>query len=77
MTMIMTISKSKLKAQALQVFRQLEKQGGEVIVTDHGKATLILRPIEKSMREMFPLPVGIVTGLDSLNEPTDAEWENL
>ena len=73
----MTISKSKLKAQALQVFRQLEEQGGEVIVTDHGKATLILWPIEKSLREIFPLPVESPAGLESLNEPTEAEWGDL
>ena len=77
MTMIMTISKSKLKAQALQVFRQLEEQGGEVIVTDHGKPTLVLRPVEKSLREIFPLPVDPSSGLDSLNEPTAGEWGDL
>jgi prevent-host-death family protein len=41
----MTISKSKLKAHMLEVFRHVEETGEEVIVTDRGRAVLRIQPV--------------------------------
>ena len=37
------ISKSKFKAHALEVFRQVELTGQPVIVTDHGTPVVVVR----------------------------------
>ena len=75
--MTITISKSKLKAQMLQIFRQLEAEGGEIIVTDHNKPVLKIIPIETkvTVEEAFAQWRGKVAFDDSaLLEPTTEEW---
>ena len=42
-----TISKSKLKAKMLQIFREIEASGEELLVTDHGKPVLKVTPIKE------------------------------
>lgn len=37
------ISKTRFKAQALEIFRRLEKTGEPLIVTDRGRPALIVR----------------------------------
>lgn len=37
------ISKSRFKAHALEIFRQVEATGEPVIVTDHGTPRLVVR----------------------------------
>lgn len=44
-----SISKSRLKAQMLQVFRDLEERGGELIVTDRGTPVLRVEPIRHGL----------------------------
>lgn len=39
------ISKGKLKARMLEVFREVEQTGEPVIVTDRGREVLEIRPI--------------------------------
>jgi prevent-host-death family protein len=76
MTMVMTISKAKLKAQLLEVLRRLESEGGEVIVTDHGKPAIRMTPLSGSVRDVFLVSESAgVYGLESLDEPTADEWE--
>ncbi len=50
-----TISKSKLKAKMLEIFRQLELSKEELIVTDRGKPVLKIIPIpsKSSVEELF------------------------
>ena len=38
------VSKSHFKAHALQLFREVEASGEPLVVTDHGRPTLELRP---------------------------------
>lgn len=38
------ISKSKFKPKALQYFREVEKTGQQIIITDHGKPVLKIIP---------------------------------
>ena len=47
-----TISKSKLKAQMLRIFRELEEEGEELVVTDHGRPVLRIQPIGKKRPSM-------------------------
>jgi len=42
-----TVSKSRLKAKMLEYFREVEATGEPLIVTDHGRAALEIRPLTK------------------------------
>ncbi|HEY2824140.1 MAG TPA: type II toxin-antitoxin system prevent-host-death family antitoxin [Gemmatimonadales bacterium] len=45
------VSKSKFKAQALAYFRQVERTGQPVIVTDRGQPVLQVVPYRAAVRE--------------------------
>jgi antitoxin (DNA-binding transcriptional repressor) of toxin-antitoxin stability system len=72
-----TISKSKLKAKMLEVFRHLEASGEEIIVTDHGEPVLKIVPIKQkaTVPDLFGDLQGRVTYLENIDEPTLAEWD--
>ena len=74
--MTQTISKSKLKAKMLEVFRDIEASGNELIVTDHNKPVLRIVPIkEKStVDDLFDSLQGKVVYLEDINSPTVDEW---
>ena len=42
-----TISKGNLKAKMLEHFREVERTGEPLVVTDHGRAVLEVRPIQR------------------------------
>ncbi|HFQ95743.1 MAG TPA: prevent-host-death protein [Anaerolineae bacterium] len=77
--MTQTISKSKLKANMLRIFREIEEGGEELIVTDRGKPTLIIRPIieKKSVDDVFADLRGKAIVHEDLDEPTTEDWEAL
>lgn len=70
------ISKSKLKAKMLEIFRQLEASGEELIVTDQGKPVLKITPIKEvaNVAEVFGDLQGKVIYLEDINTPTLSEW---
>lgn len=72
-----TISKSKLKARMLQVFRELEAEGGELIVTDHNHPVLkiVAIPRQNDIRELFADYQGQVVYNEDPTAPTQDEWE--
>jgi prevent-host-death family protein len=41
----MVVSKGKLKAKMLEYFREVERTGEPLIVTDHGREVLEVRPV--------------------------------
>ena len=43
-----TVSKGKLKARMLEYFREVERTGEPLIVTDHGREVLEVRPVQKA-----------------------------
>lgn len=75
--MTQMISKSKLKSQMLAIFRRLEDEGEELIVTDQGKPVLKIIPIKakKKVSELFGEYQGKVIYPEDINQPTTNEWD--
>jgi antitoxin (DNA-binding transcriptional repressor) of toxin-antitoxin stability system len=71
-----TISKSKLKANMLQIFRDLEASGEELIVTDHNRPVLKIIPFQEkqTVEEIFSTYQGQVQYFEDIDTPTTDEW---
>lgn len=69
------VSKSEFKAKALEFFRQVEASGESVIVTDHGKPALEVRPYRGNERTPLEVLHGSVVRYDKPTEPVDVEWD--
>lgn len=74
-----TISKSKLKAKMLEVFRELEATGQELIVTEHGRPVLKIVPIhpKRTVQEVFGSIQGQVIYHEDIDNPTIDEWDEV
>ena len=74
-----TISKSKLKATMLEVFRELEATGSELIVTERGRPVLKIVPIrpKRTVQQVFGDIQGQVVYLEDINTPTIDEWDEV
>ena len=46
------MSKGKLKSKMLEYFREVERTGEPLIVTDHGREVLEVRPVVQRKRSM-------------------------
>lgn len=73
---MITVSKSKLKAQMLKIFRQIEATGESVIVTDRDRPVLYIQPIQHGLtvEEAFGDWQGKVVWHEDPNTPTIDEW---
>jgi len=73
------ISKSKLKARMLEIFRNIEATGEELIVTDHGKPVLRIEAIKhkKSVIDLFADIQGQVVYHEDIDTPTVEEWSDI
>ncbi len=71
-----TISKSKLKANMLKIFREIEETGTEIIVTDHKRPVLRISPFKtrQSVEEVFGDLQGKVIYYEDIDTPTSDEW---
>ena len=71
-----SISKSKLKANMLRIFREIEETGEEWIVTDRNRPVLRIQPImqKKTVEEVFGAIQGKVVYRADINVPTTDEW---
>ena len=70
------ISKSRFKAQALEVFRQIEATGDPVIITDRGEPTLIVKrytPAAALLQQR--LKGSVVRYADPLEPAGEDDWE--
>jgi prevent-host-death family protein len=80
MTMVMeeTVSKSAFKARALEYFRQVERTGRAVVISDRGRPVLKLtRFVAKGDGSLDSLR-GTVRRYDRPTEPVGADdWESL
>ena len=73
-----TISKSKLKAKALEYFREVERTSEELVVTDHGKPVLKIVPYRGDPDEARQALKGSVLQYDDPTAPVGQEdWESL
>ncbi len=72
------VSKSGFKARALEYFRQVERTGKELIITDHGRPVLKIAPFKKDPAEALKTLRGSVLRYDEPTEPVGLEdWEDL
>ena len=74
---MLTISKSKLKAHMLSIFRDLESSGKEAVITDRGRPVLRIVPFEerKTVAELFADVRGKLILNEDPDRPTTSEWE--
>jgi antitoxin (DNA-binding transcriptional repressor) of toxin-antitoxin stability system len=77
-----TISKDQLQATMLEVFRELETTGDELIVTEYGRPVLKIVPIQpnlpkRSIQEIFGDVQGQVVFLEDMDAPTIDEWSEV
>ena len=76
--MMKTVSKSQLKAKALEYFRQVETTGQELVVTDRGKPVLKIVPYRRDSRAAMRALKGSAVRYDDPTEPVGlADWEAL
>lgn len=74
------VSKSTLKAKMFEYFRELEKDGGELVVTDFGKPVFKIVPYKEKLTssEVFKdLRGKSKFDKKSILEPTEAEWDQV
>lgn len=76
--MHLEISKSEFKARALELFRQIEASGEPLVVTDHGRPVLEVRPYRAPNTDPLDMLRGSVTRYEKPTEPVALEaWESL
>ena len=63
----------------LEVFRELEATGGELIVTERGRPVLKIVPIRPklSVQQIFGDVQGQVVYFEDINTPTIDEWSEV
>ena len=71
-----TVSKSRLKAHMLRIFREIEQSGEDLVVTDHGKPVLLISPLRprQQVETVFADLEGQVSYPEDINAPTSDEW---
>ena len=71
-----TVTKSVLKSKMLEYFREIEKTGEELIVTDHHRPVLRVIPIKpkKTAALVFAEYRGKVIYGEDIRLPTNEEW---
>ncbi len=69
------VSKSAFKAKALEFFRHVEASGESVVVTDHGRPALEVRPYRSTERDPLSILRGSVVRYDDPLSPVDVAWE--
>jgi antitoxin (DNA-binding transcriptional repressor) of toxin-antitoxin stability system len=62
----------------LEIFREVEESGQELIVTDNGKPVLKIVPIKQKMTvdEVFGDLYGTLVIHEDINAPTIDEWDD-
>ncbi len=73
------ISKSKLKATMLQVFREIEESGEVLIVTHNRRPVLRVQSIrnKEPVEKVFERMRGKVVFHEDPNTPTTEEWNEV
>ena len=75
--MLVTVSKSRFKARALELFRQVQQSGQPVIITDRGIPVLKLVPYREDPRAALQVLRDSVVKYRAPTRPVDEdEWES-
>jgi antitoxin (DNA-binding transcriptional repressor) of toxin-antitoxin stability system len=73
-----TVSKSRFKPKALHYFRDIQKSGRELIITDHGKPVLKIVPYHEDTQVVLKELKNSVKRYDDPTEPVATDdWEAL
>jgi antitoxin (DNA-binding transcriptional repressor) of toxin-antitoxin stability system len=73
-----TISKSQFKPKALQYFREIQKTGHEIIISDHGKPVLKISPFrENTQTVLAELRNSVLRYDDPLESVAEGDWDVL
>lgn len=67
------VSKTEFKARALELCRQVEDSAQPLLITDHGRPTLELRPCQPMHSPLLMLRETVVR-YDNPLEPVDVDW---
>ena len=71
-----TVSKSRFKAHALEYFRQVERTGKAIVITDRGKPVLTLAPYHDDPDANLRLLRESVVKYDAPTRPVaEDDWE--
>jgi len=71
------VAKSKFKPRALQYFREVQRTGRELIITDRGKPVLKIVPYYEKPSETLSLLRDSVTKYENPTEPVGLDdWES-
>jgi antitoxin (DNA-binding transcriptional repressor) of toxin-antitoxin stability system len=74
--MVARVSKSKFKAKALELFRQVETSGEMIVITDHGEPTLEVRKYQTPRRDPLAVLKGSVLRYERPTDPIgEDDWE--
>lgn len=72
------ISKSRFKPQALEYFRKIEREGQELIITDHNKPVLKIVPYREEPAVVLRELRNTIRRYEQPFEPVaEKEWEAL
>ncbi|HKJ01026.1 MAG TPA: type II toxin-antitoxin system Phd/YefM family antitoxin [Longimicrobiales bacterium] len=71
-----TISKSRFKARALEYFREVERTGRELVITDRGEPVIRIVPYRAEPGRTLQSLRESVVRYDAPTEPVDEDtWE--
>lgn len=71
-----TVSKAHFKAKALEYFREVERSGTSIIVTDHGQPAIEVRPYRGIEKNPLAILKGSVRKYRGPTQPVaEDEWE--
>lgn len=74
--MTISISKSRFKAKALELFRQVEQTGQAIIITDRGAPVLQLLPYREDPASSLRVLRNSVVKYDAPTEPVGVDdWD--
>jgi len=74
--MPISVSKSRFKARALELFRQVERTGQPIIITDRGVPVLKLMPYRDDPEAALKILRESVVKYDSPTKPVgEKDWE--
>jgi prevent-host-death family protein len=72
-----SVSKSRFKARALEFFRQVERTGQPIIITDHGTPVLKVMPYRENPDAALRVLRASVVKYDAPTKPVgEDDWES-